>query len=203
MNVAVARCVAEAMLPTRHGDFRIALYDAGGVETIALVHGTLTGDAPLVRLHSECVTGDTLGSLRCDCGEQLDAALALIGRTGGVLLYLPQEGRGIGIANKVRAYALQDRGLDTVEANEALGLPVDAREYRSAAAVLRALGLRRVRLITNNPAKQRDLEAENLVVVERVPLEARPNLINLRYLETKAARMGHLILGREEGEAAS
>jgi 3,4-dihydroxy 2-butanone 4-phosphate synthase/GTP cyclohydrolase II len=169
VNVAVARCVAEAMLPTRHGDFRIALYDAGGVETIALVHGTLTGDAPLVRLHSECVTGDTLGSLRCDCGEQLDAALALIGRTGGVLLYLPQEGRGIGIANKVRAYALQDRGLDTVEANEALGLPVDAREYRSAAAVLRALGLRRVRLITNNPAKQRDLEAENVVVVERVP----------------------------------
>ena len=124
-------------------------------------------------------------------------------RGAGAVLYLRQEGRGIGLANKIRAYALQDRGFDTVDANLALGLPVDAREYRSAAAVLRALGLRRVRLLTNNPAKQSDLEVEGIEVVERVPLEARPNLTNLKYLETKAARMGHLILGRGEDEAAS
>ena len=197
----MARRIARAVLPTRHGDFQIAVYRARGRETIALVREPL-GDLPLVRLHSKCITGDTLGSLRCDCGDQLDAALSLIGRVGGVLLYLPQEGRGIGIANKVRAYALQDRGLDTVDANLALGLPVDAREYRSAAAVLRALGLHRVRLITNNPEKQSDLEAEGIVVVERVPIETSPNLVNLTYLETKAARMGHLILGRGEEQVA-
>ena len=189
------------MLPTRYGEFRIAVYRVGRADTVALLRGRLDG-APLVRLHSSCVTGDAFGSLRCDCGEQLDAALSLIGRSGGVLLYLPQEGRGIGIANKVRAYALQDGGLDTVDANVALDLPVDAREYRTAAAVLRALGLRRVRLITNNPAKQRDLERSGIEVVDRVPLEARPNAVNLRYLKTKAARMGHLILGRGEREAA-
>ena len=189
-------------MPTRYGDFRVAAYQDGAAEALVLVRGPLSGDAPLVRLHSECLTGDTFGSLRCDCGEQLDAALRMIARSSGALLYLRQEGRGVGIANKIRAYALQDRGYDTVDANVALGLPIDAREYRHAAAVLRAMKLRRVRLVTNNPRKQTALEAAGIAVVERVPLEVRPNLVNLRYLETKAARMGHLILGRDEKTAA-
>jgi 3,4-dihydroxy 2-butanone 4-phosphate synthase/GTP cyclohydrolase II len=189
-------------MPTRYGDFRVAVYRVGDVEAVAVIRAFDADDAPLVRMHSSCVTGDTLGSLRCDCGDQLDAALSLIGRTGGVLLYLAQEGRGIGIANKVRAYSLQDRGLDTVDANLALGLPIDAREYRTAAAILRALSIARVRLLTNNPDKQHALEREGIIVADRVPLEARANPINLRYLETKATRMGHAILGRGEHEAA-
>ncbi len=191
----VAR-VAEALLPTSDGAFRaLAFQLPNGAVTLALVHGQLGGEAPpLVRLHSECLTGDALGSLRCDCGEQLRTALACIVAAGeGVLLYLPQEGRGIGLANKIRAYALQDAGLDTVEANAALGLPVDAREYRTAAAVLRSLGVHRLRLLTNNPAKHAALQAEGLDVVERVSLEIPPNHVNHAYLETKASRMGHLL----------
>jgi GTP cyclohydrolase II len=147
-----------------------------------------------VRLHSECLTGDVLGSLRCDCGEQLDTSLALMAREPhAVLLYLRQEGRGIGLANKIRAYALQDGGLDTVDANLALGLPVDRREYRSAALILRHLGASRVRLLTNNPLKQRALEEHGVEVVERVPLVMPPNAVNHDYLRTKADRMGHLL----------
>jgi 3,4-dihydroxy 2-butanone 4-phosphate synthase/GTP cyclohydrolase II len=147
-----------------------------------------------VRLHSECLTGDTFGSLRCDCGEQLDAALEQIARAGfGVLLYLRQEGRGIGLANKVRAYALQEQGMDTVDANVALGLPVDGRDYRAAAAVLRALGMDRVRLLTNNPLKREALEGQGVQVAERVPLVMPPNATNLSYLHTKASRMGHFL----------
>jgi GTP cyclohydrolase II len=188
---------AEATLATRYGDFSIAVFTVQGApgEIAALTRGALdSGTIPLVRLHSECLTGDVLGSLRCDCGEQLDAALELIAQApSGVLLYLPQEGRGIGLANKIRAYALQDQGLDTVDANLALGLPVDRRDYAAAAYVLRTLGLTQVRLLTNNPLKSAALERHGVRVAERVPLTIRPNPVNRRYLRTKADRMGHLL----------
>jgi 3,4-dihydroxy 2-butanone 4-phosphate synthase/GTP cyclohydrolase II len=188
---------AEATLATRYGDFTIAVFtvmDAAG-EVAALIRGPLHGTSiPLVRLHSECLTGDVLGSLRCDCGQQLDSALELIGQApSGVLLYLPQEGRGIGLANKIRAYALQDQGLDTVDANLALGLPVDRRDYAAAAHILLSLGLRQVRLLTNNPLKTAALERYGVHVAERVPLTIPPNPVNHRYLHTKASRMGHLL----------
>jgi len=189
--------LAQAALPTRFGHFNIAVFEVDGMpgEAVALMRGRLDADVvPLVRLHSECLTGDVLGSQRCDCGEQLQAALALIARApSGVLLYLQQEGRGIGLANKIRAYALQDKGLDTVDANLALGLPVDRREYASAAAILRELGVRQVRLLTNNPAKHAALELYGVEVVERVPLAVPPNAVNRQYLRTKADRMGHLL----------
>ena len=195
--VRVITLLARASLPTRFGEFEVAVYDVEGApgEVAALTRGQLHGEAiPLVRLHSECLTGDVLGSLRCDCGQQLSAALALIAREiSGVLLYLPQEGRGIGLANKIRAYALQDEGLDTVDANLALGLPVDRREYVSAAEILRTLGLRRVRLLTNNPLKSAALELYGIQVGERVPLTVPPNAVNQAYLRTKADRMGHLL----------
>ena len=191
------RLLARASLPTRFGDFDITVFEVDGApgEVAALTRGSPVGEAlPLVRLHSECLTGDVLGSLRCDCGQQLAAALALIAREpSGVLLYLPQEGRGIGLANKIRAYALQDRGLDTVDANLALGLPVDGREYASAVEILRHLGLRQVRLLTNNPLKSTALERHGVQVVERVPLSIPPNAVNRHYLRTKADRMGHLL----------
>lgn len=185
--------IAEAVLPTRHGQFRIAVFQVGDVEIAALFSGDGSdGSAPLVRLHSECLTGDTFGSLRCDCGEQLDAALARIAASGyGILLYLHQEGRGIGLANKIRAYALQDGGMDTVDANVALGLPVDGRDYRAAGAVLRSLGLLRVRLLTNNPTKYTALQRCGIQVVEREALVTPPNASNVSYLHTKAHRMGH------------
>jgi GTP cyclohydrolase II len=194
---SVVTLQAEATLATRSGAFKIAVFNVEGApgEVAALTRGPLHGDTiPLVRLHSECLTGDVLGSLRCDCGQQLHAALELIAEApSGVLLYLPQEGRGIGLANKIRAYALQDQGLDTVDANLALGLPVDRRDYAAAALILRSLGLRRVRLLTNNPAKSAALEKHGVQVVERVPLEVPPNPVNLDYLRTKADRMGHLL----------
>ncbi len=189
--------LAQAALPTRFGEFTAAVFEVNGTpgEAMALIRGRLDGDEPpLVRLHSECLTGDVLGSLRCDCGQQLEAALALIAKaSSGVLLYLRQEGRGIGLANKIRAYALQDTGLDTVDANLALGLPVDRREYASAAEILRTLGLRRVRLLTNNPLKSAALERGGIQIVERVPLAMAPNSVNKDYLRTKADRMGHLL----------
>lgn len=186
---------ADASLPTRWGDFRMSVFRFDGTEVVALSRGDLEGPEPvLVRLHSECLTGDVLGSLRCDCGEQLHSALAMIGAAErGVLLYLDHEGRGIGLFNKVRAYGLQDGGLDTVDANLQLGLPVDARDYTAAAAVLRELGIESVRLITNNPAKIAGLEMHEVAVVERVPLETIPNDVNAPYLRTKASRMGHLL----------
>jgi GTP cyclohydrolase II len=188
---------AEAALPTRFGHFRIAAFEVAGdpVETLALVCGNPSAvTAPLVRLHSECLTGEALGSLRCDCGDQLDTALARIAAEGdGVLLYLRQEGRGIGLVNKIRAYALQDEGMDTVQANLALGLPVDGRRYASAASVLRCLGVSTVRLLTNNPAKRRALERYGVQVAERISIESPPNQANLPYLLTKLRRMGHLL----------
>jgi GTP cyclohydrolase II len=189
--------VARASLPTRFGEFDVGIFEVAGAptETVVVMRGAISPlDPPLVRLHSECLTGDVLGSLRCDCGEQLDASLELMAKEpSAILLYLRQEGRGIGLANKIRAYALQDRGLDTVDANLALGLPVDRREYRSAAEILRFLGATSVRLLTNNPLKEQALERYGVRVVERVPLVMVPNTINDGYLRTKAIRMGHLL----------
>ena len=192
--------VSEAALPTRYAEFRIAIFSVhGAAEILALLHGKQDGP-PLVRLHSECLTGDTLGSLRCDCGEQLEAALQQIASSPrGILLYLRQEGRGIGLINKIRAYALQDLGLDTVDANLALGLPVDGRDYAPAAAVLRSLGVQEAFLLTNNPHKCQSLEQHGVRVIERVPLVVPANPANLRYLRTKISRMGHDIdLRRDE-----
>lgn len=194
---APIRLLAEATLPTRFGQFAAAVFSVDGTpgEALALSRGPLGSDVvPLVRLHSECLTGDVLGSLRCDCGQQLAAAMQLIADApSGLLLYLRQEGRGIGLANKIRAYALQDQGLDTVDANLALGLPVDRREYASAAAILRHFGVQQVRLLTNNPLKRTALEKHGVHVAERVPLTVPPNPSNSQYLRTKADRMGHLL----------
>jgi GTP cyclohydrolase II len=184
-----------AGLPTRYGTFEVFVYDTPErKEHVALALGAIDdGEPVLVRVHSECLTGDVFGSSRCDCGEQLADSLPLLQEQGrGVLLYLRQEGRGIGLANKISAYALQERGLDTVEANLALGLPEDGRDYRVAAEMLFELGVRRARLLTNNPAKVEGLERHGLEVVERVPLGITPNPSNLGYLRTKREKMGHL-----------
>jgi len=184
-----------ARLPTAWGEFLIhGFRDAEGLEHVALVRGQPElAEAPLVRVHSECLTGDALFSRRCDCGPQLEAAMARIGRASeGVLVYLRQEGRGIGLLNKIRAYGLQDReGADTVEANEALGFAPDARDYGVAAAMLAHLGIHRVQLLTNNPQKVAGLEAEGVTVAARLPILAGRNPHNHAYLETKAAKFGH------------
>ena len=166
-----------------------------GKEHVALIVGSLDSQEPaLVRLHSECMTGDVFGSSRCDCGEQLAHSLGLLQREGrGILLYMRQEGRGIGLTNKLRAYALQDQGYDTVEANLTLGLPEDMRDYALSAAMLRDLGVRRVRLLTNNPAKITGVARHGIAVVERLPLQVEPSLHNRDYLRTKQVKMGHLL----------
>ncbi|MCS6888791.1 MAG: bifunctional 3,4-dihydroxy-2-butanone-4-phosphate synthase/GTP cyclohydrolase II [Chloroflexus sp.] len=192
----IVRRVAETMLPTARGTFRlIAFENTITAEThLALTLGQANGQAPLVRLHSECLTGDAFGSQRCDCGAQLAVAQQRIAEAGyGALLYLRQEGRGIGLINKLRAYALQDQGLDTVEANHHLGLPADARDYGIAAQILRDLGMEEVRLLTNNPAKVAGLERYGIVVRERLPLHIPPTAANRRYLATKRMKLGHLI----------
>jgi 3,4-dihydroxy 2-butanone 4-phosphate synthase / GTP cyclohydrolase II len=188
--------VAETRLPTRHGDFTAYGYriTVDGGEHIALVHGDVGGDEPvLTRVHSECLTGDVFGSHRCDCGPQLDEALARVVAEGrGVVIYLRgHEGRGIGLVAKLQAYQLQEGGRDTVDANLDLGLPADARHYGTATQILRDLGIRSVRLLTNNPAKTSSLEEFGIPVVERVPLTPHPNDHNLAYLLTKRDRMGH------------
>jgi GTP cyclohydrolase II len=187
--------VAVAKLPTRFGDFQAVAFtpDRSGKEHLALVHGSVEGRSLVpVRVHSECKTGDVLGSLRCDCGEQLAAALERMGRLRcGVLIYLPQEGRGIGLANKIRAYALQDKGHDTFEANRLLGFGDDERDYRAAARMLDALHVRSIRLMTNNPEKVRGLRANGVRVAERTPLIIEPNGHNAEYLATKERRAGH------------
>jgi len=191
----VSRRLARASLPTGFGTFEVFVYDAPELkEHAAITLGAIDdGEPVLVRVHSECLTGDVFGSSRCDCGEQLDHSLRLLREEGrGVLLYLRQEGRGIGLANKISAYALQEQGLDTVEANLALGLPEDGRDYRVAAEMLLDLGVRRARLLTNNPAKVEGLERHGVEVVERVPLRISPNPSNVGYLRTKREKMGHL-----------
>ncbi|HEX4871684.1 MAG TPA: GTP cyclohydrolase II [Nevskiaceae bacterium] len=186
--------LAEASLPTPFAEFRVTLFQAeDGKEHLVLALGELGADPPpLIRLHSECLTGDALFSLRCDCGFQLRAALQAIAEAGrGAVLYLRQEGRGIGLGNKLRAYALQDGGADTVEANHQLGFPADARDFGLAVAMLRALGLSRIRLMTNNPRKLRALTENGIEVVERVALESGRNPHNEAYLKAKAEKLGH------------
>ena len=190
--------VAEARLPTPYGEFRLIAYRSSvdANEHVALVMGEISPDEPvLVRVHSQCVTGDVFGSLRCDCGQQVQLALERIAQEGkGVFLYMRQEGRGIGLCNKVRAYSLQDaHGLDTVEANLALGFPPDLRDYGVGAQILHDLGVRKMRLLTNNPSKRAGLEGYGLEIVERIPIVAPPNPHNRRYLETKRDKLGHLI----------
>ena len=193
---AMATIAARARLPIEGvGETQIVAFrePSSGSEHIALLIGAPGGEPPLVRLHSECLTGDVFGSLKCDCGPQLKEALRLIADDGGgILLYLRQEGRGIGLANKIRAYALQDRGLDTVDANRRLGFADDERDYATAAAMLRALGFDKVRLLTNNPDKVAGLEAEGIVIIERVAHHLPANPHNADYIETKRRRSGHL-----------
>ena len=190
--------IVTTRLPSKYGTFDIALYrsETDSKEHIALVKGTIFPDVPtLVRVHSECLTGDIFGSLRCDCNEQLMAALLMVEKAGsGIVLYMRQEGRGIGLVNKLKAYRLQDEGLDTVEANEKLGFRADLRDYGIGAQILRDLGVRKMRLMTNNPKKVVGLNGYGLDIVERVPLEIDPNEINARYLRTKRDKLGHLIL---------
>jgi 3,4-dihydroxy 2-butanone 4-phosphate synthase/GTP cyclohydrolase II len=201
---AVRRAV-ETVLPTDHGEFQLIAYenDVNNDLNLALVMGDpLDGEPVLARVHSECLTGDVLGSRRCDCGEQLERALELIGEAGrGVLVYSRQEGRGIGLLNKLRAYHLQDQGLDTVEANLHLGFPADARDYQVPVAILHELGIHQVRLMTNNPRKVAALSEQGIEVTERVPLLIAPQEGNRRYLEIKRRKLGHL-LEVESPEAA-
>lgn len=191
--------VAQAELPTRYGRFTIYGFKGRGPmeEAIALVRGDLNGKVPpLVRVHSQCLTGDVLTSLRCDCRAQLELSLQEIGRSpSGVLLYLPQEGRGIGLMNKLRAYHLQDSGMDTVQANESLGFAADARDYNFSAKILKQLGAKRIRLLSNNPEKVRQLERAGIRVTERVPCQPRVSRISRAYLQTKKSKMGHLLKG--------
>jgi len=187
--------VCSARLPTIHVEFSVTIYhDSQGREHVCLSLGELTGPPLLVRVHSECLTGDVFGSVRCDCRDQLQAALASIAAAGrGMLVYLRQEGRGIGLTKKVQAYLLQDQGLDTVDANLHLGLPVDDRDYSVAAAILRDQGVKQVHLLTNNPCKVSGLESGGIEVIERLPIEIDPRPENENYLKTKADRLGHLL----------
>jgi len=196
-NEKLIRRIVETRLPTRYGEFKLIVYetDVDDYQHIALVKGQVdAGGDVLVRVHSECFTGDVLGSLRCDCGSQLQRAMQLIEEAGeGVLVYMRQEGRGIGLVNKLKAYALQDQGMDTVEANVHLGFEPDPREYGIGAQILNDLGVRRMQLLTNNPVKRAGIEGYGLEVTGRVPLTTPVNEHNQRYLDTKREKLGHLL----------
>jgi 3,4-dihydroxy 2-butanone 4-phosphate synthase/GTP cyclohydrolase II len=196
-NEKLVERVTETVIPTEFGEWKVIAYRSviDPDEHVALVQGDISGPEPvLVRMHSQCVTGDVFGSLRCDCGEQLHTSMRLIYEEGrGVVVYMRQEGRGIGFHNKLRAYALQDGGLDTVEANVALGFPPDRRDYGIGMQILVDLGLKDIRFLTNNPAKRSGLEGYGLRMVERVPIITKPNEHNVRYLETKRKKLGHLL----------
>jgi len=182
-----------ANLPTEYGDFTAHVYECvKGLHHIALVKGDIGKDV-LVRVHSECLTGDVFHSQRCDCNQQLDLALKLISKQGGVLLYLRQEGRGIGLLDKIKAYSLQDQGMDTVEANEKLGFKADMRDYTVGVQILADLGIKKMRLMTNNPKKIEGLEKYGIKIVERVPLIIKPTTINKKYLEAKKEKLGHYL----------
>jgi len=183
-----------ASVPTLYGTFcTFVVTDDAGREHAVLVNREIDENAPvLVRVHSECFTGDIIGSLRCDCQPQLNMALERVGAEGGVIVYLRQEGRGIGLANKIKAYALQERGKDTVEANEELGFPIDGRQYDIAASVLQQMGIHHIRLMTNNPKKVEELQKLGITVTERIPIEAEASAHNREYIQTKKEKMGHL-----------
>jgi 3,4-dihydroxy 2-butanone 4-phosphate synthase / GTP cyclohydrolase II len=196
-NEKLIECVSVVDLPTKYGDFTLYSYMSKitGESHLALVKGDVKTSAPvLTRVHSECLTGDVFGSQRCDCGEQLDMAMKKISKEGrGVLLYMRQEGRGIGFVNKMRAYSLQDKGMDTVEANKALGFPADMRDYGIGAEILADLGVKKLRLLTNNPKKISGIEGFGLEIVERMPIQVKANKRNVRYLTTKMEKMGHIL----------
>jgi 3,4-dihydroxy 2-butanone 4-phosphate synthase/GTP cyclohydrolase II len=196
-NEKLVERVADAVLPTQYGNFRVMVYQSliDGKNHLALVCGEIDLNKPiLVRVHSECITGDVFGSVRCDCGEQLDRSLCAVANEGqGVVIYMRQEGRGIGLINKLKAYNLQDHGLDTVEANKSLGLPADLREYGTGAQILFDIGVRKIRLLTNNPKKIVGLDGFGLEIVERVPIPPSVNEHNRGYLKAKRDKLGHLL----------